>query len=75
MSNTSNEELTDEETERQDFVDNAIFDLIQQLNPSGKELEWDINIISHVREAIQHCLVDKLKLTDEYTFYPYRYIP
>ena len=35
-------ELTKQQIKRQDFVDNAIFDLINELIPSGKEMGWDI---------------------------------
>ena len=35
-------ELTDEQIERQDFVDNAIYHLVNELIPSDKEMDWDI---------------------------------
>ena len=64
-------ELTDKQLERQDFVDNQIFQLLNDLNPSGKELEWDIEMIGDVRERIRVWLVDNLDITDEMKFYPY----
>ena len=64
-------ELTDKQIERQDYVDNQIFQLLNDLNPLGKELKWDIEIIGDVREQIRVWLVDTLDITDEMKFYPY----
>lgn len=63
-------ELTKEQLKRQDFVDNAIFDLIQNLNPSGREIAWDIELIADIRNAIQLKFID-LNVCDEMIFYPY----
>ena len=62
--------LTDEQIERQDFVDNAIFDLINELIPSGKEMEWDIEAIGEIRDAIQSQLIVRGFCTEQ-EFYPY----
>lgn len=63
-------ELTEAQTDQQDFVDNAIHHLLCQL--SGKsDLDWDIANISEVREAVQGVLCDKLSITTEMEFYPY----
>lgn len=64
-------ELTNHQIERQDYVDNQIFQLLNDLNPSGKELEWDIEMIGEVRDSIRVCFVDNLDITDEMKFYPY----
>ncbi|MCD6162743.1 MAG: hypothetical protein J7K40_10070 [candidate division Zixibacteria bacterium] len=63
--------LTEQQIKRQDFVDNSIFELLQKLNMSGNEIEWDIEIIADIREQIRFWLVDNLQLSDEMTFYPY----
>lgn len=63
-------ELTKQQIKRQDFVDNAIFDLINELIPSEKELEWDIEAIGEIRDAIQSQLVEKGFCTEQ-EFYPY----
>ena len=63
-------ELTDQQISRQDFVDNAIHDLINELIPSDKEMEWDIEVIGEVRDAIQAQLVER-GLCTEQEFYPY----
>ena len=63
--------LTNEQIKRQDFVDNRIFELIQELNPSQTEIDWDIEVIADVRETIRIWLVEDLKITDEMSFYAY----
>lgn len=63
-------ELTKKQTERQDFVDNQIFELLQSVIPTSKKLEWDIEMIASVREAIQEQIVDNKKLMKEFEFYP-----
>ena len=63
-------ELTDHQIARQDFVDNAIFDLINELIPSDKEMEWDIEVIGEVRDVIQAMLVGRGICTEQ-EFYPY----
>jgi hypothetical protein len=56
--------------ERQDFVDNVIFDMLEELNPSKHELEWDIKPISEIREVIIRYFVEELKICTEDEFYP-----
>ena len=63
-------ELTDQQISRQDFVDNAIYDLINELIPSDKEMEWDIEVIGEVRDVIQAMLVGRGICTEQ-EFYPY----
>ena len=36
------EDFTEDQIKRQDFVDNEIYDLVKRLNPSKREIEWDI---------------------------------
>lgn len=62
--------LTKQQIERQDFVDNQIFELIQKLLPPSKQIDWDIEAISAVRDAVGEQIVDK-KLMSEMQFYPY----
>jgi len=64
-------ELTEEQIRRQDFVDSAIYQLIQMINPANKNIEWDIEMIGEVRDAIRYWIVERMKITDEQTFYPY----
>ncbi len=63
-------ELTNKQIKRQDFVDNRIFELIQKLNPSQIEINWDIEIIGGVRDCIQNLLEEKLAVSEE-DFYPF----
>jgi hypothetical protein len=65
------EELTNRQIERKECVDDAIFNLIQDLNPTSVEIEWDMEIIGEIREEIQDWIVERLKLCDEMTFSPY----
>jgi len=44
-------ELTSEQIKRQDSVDNAIYHLIQELNPTADEIRWDIEMIGDVRDV------------------------
>lgn len=62
-------ELTKQQIERQDFVDNEVFELVQRLTPSIK-IKWDIEMIGNVRDSIQIQLVDNQKLMSEARFYP-----
>lgn len=62
-------ELTKKQLERQDSVDNAIFELIQEL--AGGTLNWDIEMIADVRDIIQEWVVGKMKLCSEQDFYPF----
>jgi len=64
------ETLSEEQMERQDFVDNQIYDLVKRLIPSTSEIEWDIEMIADIRDTIQHWLVDEYKIADELEFYP-----
>lgn len=63
-------ELTKKQLGRQDFVDNAIFDLIQNLNPNNIEIAWNIELIAEVRDIIR-LKFSELKICDEMSFYPY----
>jgi hypothetical protein len=64
-------ELTGQEIERQDYVDNAIHQLLQELCPSELTVGWNIEMIADIRERIRHWLVEQYGLIDEMTFYPY----
>lgn len=62
--------FTKHQIKRQDFVDNQIFELIQKLLPPSKQIDWDIEAIGTIRDAIGEQIVDK-KLMSEMQFYPY----
>lgn len=63
--------LTSAQIERQDLVDNAIFDLICEVNPYHIEIDWNMEIIGEIRDVIQNIFVEQIGVGDEMTFYPY----
>lgn len=60
-----------EQLERQDFVDNAIFQLMQKINPSDIDIDWNIELIGEIRDIVQEIFVEKLTLCNEEYFYPF----
>lgn len=62
--------MTEKQLERQDYVDNAILGLINKLIPSDRKMEWDIEVIGYVRDAIQSQIVERGFCTEQ-EFYPY----
>ena len=64
-------ELSNRQNERQDFVDNAIFQLIRDINPTFKEISWNIEMIGEIRDNVRQWIVKRLEICDEMTFYPY----
>ena len=63
-------ELSKAQIERQDFVDNVIFNMIQELNPVSKEIVWDMEMIGSIRDVISLSFQEK-GICDEQEFYPY----
>ena len=64
-------ELTRNELERQDFVDNRIFELLRSVNPSMRSLRWNIEMIGDVRDVIETWLVHRHQCCSSQAFYPY----
>ena len=62
-------ELTKRQISQQDFVDNQIFELIETLLPPSKKIDWNIETIGAIRDAISAQIVSK-KLMSEKRFYP-----
>jgi len=62
--------FTEDQIKRQDFVDNNIYELVNQLVPSEKKIEWNIEMIGDIRDTIQHWLVDRYQIVEELEFYP-----
>ena len=62
-------ELTDEQIARQDFVDNAIFNLLNEIIPNNVDLDWNIELIGNVRDCIQKELVER-NICSTQEFYP-----
>lgn len=63
-------ELTKKQIERQDFVDNAINNLIQNLEISNRVTDWDIELIGNIRDVIQTYFTES-NIYREEEFYPY----
>ncbi len=62
-------EMSDEQIKRQDFVDNAIFELISQTNPAKQQIPWNIEIIGNIRDSLVSELQKKLGIS-EFEIYP-----
>jgi hypothetical protein len=62
--------LSKKQIERQDFVDNSVFKLMQELNPTDKPFDWDIEMIAAIRENIQDYIISKTNCSER-DFYPY----
>ena len=58
------------ELERQDFVDNKIFEMLGELVPANRGLKWNIEVIGAVRDAIETQLIAHGVMTEQ-QFYPY----
>jgi hypothetical protein len=62
--------LTKKQIERQDLVDNLIYELLQSLNPTDKFIDWDIEMIANIRDKIQYYIIIKTNCSEQ-GFYPY----
>jgi len=62
-------EMSDKQIKRQDFVDNAIFELIQCINPTERQISWDIEMIGNIRDSLVSELQNKLGIS-EFDIYP-----
>ena len=62
--------LSEQQLQRQDFVDNAIHKMINELIPNEKQLDWDIERIAQVRDSISQ-VVAKKGICTEQEFYPF----
>jgi len=62
-------ELNKKQIERQELVDNFIFELLLSLNPTEKHFDWDIEMIGNIRDVIQSWIIEKTNCS-EHEFYP-----
>jgi len=65
------QELSERQTARQDYIDNAIYKLIKKVNPTNKKVEWDIELIGELRDKIREYFVENRIIADEQQFYPF----
>lgn len=66
--NKESYELSKAQLERQDFVDNSIFDLVKSLIPEqfeNSKLERNLNWISEIRLNIEDLLLEQLVLKED----------
>ena len=63
-------ELTNTQIKRQDFVDNTTLEFINSLIPNDKKLDWDIEGIAQVRDAVCEVFVNK-HICSQQDFYPF----
>ena len=64
-------ELTPEQLERQDKVDNAIHDLLDSVANTHDNTPWNIEYIVIIRDAVEQVVVAHARLMTEMEFYPY----
>ncbi len=64
-------ELTKKQIDRQDYVDNAIYHLVCDLNPSSRNIDWNIEMIGDIRDMVEVWLARELELCSDMEFYPY----
>ena len=64
------QKLTNKQIERQDFVDNTIYNLLNELIPNEKTIDWNIEYIARVRDTINQIFLEK-NICTEQEFYPY----
>jgi len=57
--------------DQQDFIDNSIMKLINEINPSSIEIKYDGHIVSKVRETLIEVFTEDLHLCTDEEFYPY----
>lgn len=46
-------------SERNDTIDNAVFAAICSLVHEGSEIEWDMNMIGEIEDAIESLLIER----------------
>ena len=61
--------MTKRQIERQDFVDNKIFALIREINPTARTISWDIEMIGNIRDSLV-CELEKKLGISEFEIYP-----
>ena len=61
--------LSSIQLERQDFVDNKLMTLLQEVNPTDQSLQWDIEVIGDLHDIISDYFQKKGICTKE-DFYP-----
>jgi len=63
-------EFTEEELKQHNFIDNSIMELINIVNPSPENIEYDDYIVEKVRITLIDIFSKDLQLCTEKAFYP-----
>lgn len=66
------QELTNDQIERLDFIHNKIYRLVREVTPMEhrRKIEWDMEVIGEVSDVIEDYLVSK-KICTAMEFAPY----
>jgi hypothetical protein len=64
-------ELSKHQLQRQDHVDNAIYEMLLLVDPKQQGIDWNIDVIADIRDRVSHWFVEYYRITDEMGFYPY----
>ena len=62
--------MTREQINRQDLVDNAIYQMIHDTNPIEEEIPFDIEMIGMIRDTVEKVLIDFNVIKTEAEYYP-----
>lgn len=66
------EGLTDEQLRRQDWVDNAIQEMLEKINPTSREIPHDIEMLGAIRDIVEQWFIWYGFITiDSQEFYPF----
>jgi len=59
-----------EEIKQQDLVDNSIMELLNKVNPSPVNIDYDGKIVAKIRNSLIEVITKDLDLCTELMFYP-----
>ena len=62
--------FSNEELAQKDLIDNSIMDLINKVNPSPVQIDYDSKIVSKIRTILIEVFTRDLDLCTERKFYP-----
>ena len=63
-------EFSKEELAQQDLIDNSIMELINKVNPSPVNIDYDGQIVAKIRNALIEVITKDLDLCTETRLYP-----
>jgi len=63
-------EFSKEELTQKDFIDNSIMELLNKVNPSPVNIDYDCHIVEKIRNTLIEVMTKDLDLCTERGFYP-----